>query len=290
MVKGRVLRAICRLAGTATATCLIIAPGALLTACRTPTENATDEARGAGLAASVIPGAGFRHAIFFRQSRPDDTLYVFIEGDGAPWSGDGRRVRSDPTPHHALALQLAERSRHAVLYLGRPCYFGLESDGSCDPSLWTSGRYSERVVGSLVAAVNGFAVRHAYRAVVLVGYSGGGTLAVLMAPRMTSIEAVITVAANLDVAAWARWHGYLPLEASLNPADMPPLDPSIREWSLLGGNDANVPERISSRYLARLGPEQIWRFTDFDHVCCWVNAWPGIEARIDAALTGPSHP
>jgi len=290
MLKRSAVPAASRLVGTVIARCLRIAPWVLVAACQTPVEHATEDARRAGLVASVVPGAGFRHTVFFRQSRPDDSLYVFIEGDGSPWSADGRRVANDPTPHHALALRLAERTSHAVLYLGRPCYFGLGSDGSCDPSLWTSGRYSEPVVDSLVAALNGFAERHAYREVVLVGYSGGGTLAVLMAPRIPSVGAVVTIAANLDVAAWARWHGYLPLEGSLNPADRPPLDSSIREWNLLGGHDANVPEHVSSRYLERLGPDHIWRFPDFDHVCCWVEAWSGIEARIDASLTGPSHP
>jgi hypothetical protein len=38
-------------------------------------------------------------------------------------------------------------------------------------------------------------------------------------------------------------------------------------------------------------PERIWRYADFDHTCCWVEQWPEIFARLDAALreTGSIH-
>src|SRR6185437_2332145 len=108
---------------------------------------------------------------------------------------------------------------HPVLYLGRPCYLGLASSPECRPADWTFERYSARVVASLAAATNRFREREGRPDVVLVGHSGGGTLAVLMAPQVQGLRAVVTIGANLDVAAWTLWHGYLPLNGSLDPAD-----------------------------------------------------------------------
>jgi hypothetical protein len=106
----------------------------------------------------------------------------------------------------------------------------------------------------------------------------------LMAPNIPSTAAVVTIGANLDVAAWSSWNGYLPLEGSLNPAAQAPLKPDIRQWHLVGGRDLIVPESVSRRYLDTLHPDQTWRFPSFDHACCWVEQWPDILGRIDAAL------
>lgn len=259
-----------------------------LAACADPTARALRLAARHDLASAVVEGTHYRHRIFFRFAAPAPAapLFVFIEGDGSPWTPDGARPAADPTPHRALTLELAARMQGSVLYVGRPCYFAVQSEPACSAEVWTSARYSEAVVASMVAVVNRVAAQHGFRTTVLVGYSGGGTLAVLMAPRLTSAGAVITIAADLDVDAWTQWHGYLPLSGSLNPAMQAPLARSIRQVHLVGGQDRNVPEVVNSRYFQALAPGQIWRFPTFDHVCCWVEAWPGIVARLNADAGG----
>src|SRR5216683_4218065 len=237
----------------------------MLSACQDLTAHATRAAQHAGLTSSLVQGTQYQHEIFFNSSTRGDTLFVFIEGDGSPWSPDGMRVSHDPTPHRALALELAEHTPHSILYLGRPCYFSARTDPGCNTRIWTSERYSAQVVESLAAVVNRYAANNAYRSVTLMGYSGGGTLAVLMAPRIPSTRAVITIAANLDVEAWASWHGYLPLDGSLNPATQAPLNPAIQQWHLVGDRDLIVPARVSRRYLDSMRPERIWHFARFDH-------------------------
>jgi hypothetical protein len=95
---------------------------------------------------------------------------------------------------------------------------------------------------------------------------------------------VVTIAADLDVDAWTRWHHYLPLTGSLNPATQPPLDPHITQWHLVGDRDSNVPPEISRRYLDRVPNDHVWHYSTFDHTCCWVERWPDILARIEAEL------
>ena len=135
----------------------------------------------------------------------------------------------------------------------------------------------------MAAVIDHYVAANPSRGVVLIGYSGGGVLAVLIAP-LVHASAVVTIAANLDVEAWARWHQYTPLSGSLNPAAQPPLD-SRREWHLLGDRDTVVPPRLSQGYLDRVSPDHVWHYSGFDHVCCWAQQWPGIFARIQAAIS-----
>jgi pimeloyl-ACP methyl ester carboxylesterase len=256
----------------------------VLSGCANLAERAGRLAQQDGLAASVVQGTQYRHELFVSTAPRGSVLYVFIDGDGSPWSDNGREPALDPTPRRPLALELAVRTPRSVMYLGRPCYFLARSDAACRPSVWTSERYSAGVVQSLVAVVNRFVQDRAYRSAILIGYSGGGTLAVLMAPFIPATSAVVTIGANLDVAAWSSWHGYLPLEGSLNPAAQAPLKPDIRQWHLVGERDLIVPQSVSRRYLDTLHRDQIWRYPSFDHACCWVEQWPNILGRIEAAL------
>jgi dienelactone hydrolase len=257
----------------------------ILTSCRsTPAARADAMARGAGFESVILRGAGFAHQAYFMLIPAEaETLFVFLEGDGSPWIDHGRRVATDPTPRVPLALQLAARTQASALYLGRPCYFGATGDVECSANLWTSERYSLPVVESMSAALKAFLATHHFREVVLVGYSSGGTLAVLMAPRVDAVRAVVTIAANLDVAAWTSFHGYLPLEGSLNPVDVPPMSPGVQEWHLAGARDRNTPSRLNARYWERVSPDHLWVYPEMDHACCWVPHWPDIFARLQAA-------
>jgi hypothetical protein len=252
--------------------------------CSSAADRAQRYAQRGGLASAIIQGTRFRHQIFVSRGAATDILYVFIEGDGSPWTHAGMQVARDPTPARPLALELAVRTRRSVLYLGRPCYFHARADAACTADTWTSGRYSAQVVASMAAAVNQYAASADYHELILIGYSGGGALAVLMAPLVPATRAVMTIAADLDQAAWARWHGFLPLADSLNPALQPPLPPAILQWHLVGGRDANVPEALNQRYFDGSSGSQVWRYPTYDHSCCWVEQWPRILARLETQL------
>jgi dienelactone hydrolase len=137
----------------------------------------------------------------------------------------------------------------------------------------------------MAAVVNRHCAQSCRGGVVLVGYSGGGVLAVLMAPRVPSTVAVVTIAADLDTEAWAHWHGYSALDGSLNPATLPALPSRIRQWHLVGDRDTVVPPDLNRRYLNRIEPDYVWHFATFDHVCCWVQQWPELFSRIEAAVS-----
>src|SRR5690606_13173615 len=104
--------------------------------------------------------------------------------------------------------------------------------------------------------------------------SGGGTLATLLAAHLPAI-AVVSIAANLDVAAWTRLHGYLPLDGSLDPARQPPLQ-GVAQVILTGGRDTQVPASSVAEYLRRNPQAAVRAHAGFDHRCCWVEQWQQI--------------
>jgi len=232
----------------------------------------------------TLPGAGFEHRAFTANHAGGDLLVVFIDGDGTPWTFHGSRVASDPTPRAPLALKLAAETPYPVLYLGRPCYFKVQGEPPCFASYWTDERYSQAVVGSMASATATYAADHGFKRILMVGYSGGGTLAMLMTPHVTMTVGVITIAANLDPDTWTRLHRYLPLTGSLNPSTQPALPKGVQEWHLIGGRDTRVPYEAAQRYLQRVPPDRVRRYAGFDHVCCWEAAWPPLLREVRAVL------
>jgi len=264
---------------------------AVACACATPAQHADALAADGGLSRIVVQGTRFHHVAYERLGG-GEPLFLFIDGDGTPWTDGGRRVAEDPTPRRPLGLELALSTRYgSVLYLGRPCYLGLAASAECHPSDWTVDRYSREVVESLAAAINGFVLAHGFHEVILVGHSGGGTLAVLVAPHVGGLRAVITIAANLDVRAWTAYHGYLPLTGSLDPTDSPPLASSVAEIVLVGSVDKNVPPTLLKAYLEGHPTAEMWTFPGYDHRCCWEEAWetllPGLMERVKVTAAPP---
>ncbi|WBS01499.1 hypothetical protein OU994_24995 [Pseudoduganella sp. SL102] len=289
-------------AGRHRAAVAAIAAIAMLAACATPAERFARRASQLGFTPLVLQGDGFEHRAFAspagqaadtpRASLPASphasppaplhtSLHVYIEHDGTPWTGIGR-MADDPTPRTPYALELMARDTGPRLLLGRPCYFQAQASPPCGPLVWTHGRYSPQVVASMVAALRGYLADHPFRHVVLVGYSGGGTLAWLMAAQLPEATTLVTIAANLDVAGWARIHGYSPLAGSLDPAVLSALPPAITERHYVGGRDANVPPSVAHSFARRHPRASVIEIAAFDHVCCWLERWPELLAPASA--------
>lgn len=251
---------------------------AALAGCASPAARIDSAALRAGMTREVVPGTTFRHVVYARQSATSDATWtVYLESDGLPWV-NGRVPATDPTTRDPLALQLMMRTSGTVLYVSRPCYHEL-MDAGCSWQAWTLARYSPDVVDSMVAAIETKLRALDAKRARLVGYSGGGALAVLIAERLSSVDTVITIGANLDTDAWAAHHGYLPLEGSLNPARSS-LPHPWRELHLQGGHDNIVPHATTRAYFERYPTARRLTFDDYDHVCCWVRDWPQLLTQI----------
>jgi pimeloyl-ACP methyl ester carboxylesterase len=210
-------------------------------------------------------------------------LVVYIEGDGDAWRNRFTLAR-DPTPRNPLALKLALRDpAPAVAYLARPCQHTTdETRRGCHPAYWSSHRYAEAVIAAMNAAVDHLKDKAAAASVALVGFSGGGAVAALVAARRDDVSYLLTVAGNLDHAAWTAHHELAPLGGSLNPADAAADLRALPQVHFVGADDEIVPRQIAAGYLARLGsgaPARLISVPDADHDCCWVEAWPDLLGR-----------
>lgn len=192
------------------------------------------------LSNQVIAGTRYQHRVLINpagRSHPaPEHWHVYIEGDGRAVDGNGRPSR-DPTPRTPLLLPMVLEDPAPALYLGRPCYFHT-ADAHCSPVDWTLGRYSRDTVDSMAAVVR--RQIPATATLTLIGHSGGGTLAVLLAAQLTNVTRVVTLAGNLQVAQWTRHHHYSPLTLSLDPGSEPPLEPGIQQFHFAGAQDEEV--------------------------------------------------
>jgi len=259
--------------------------------CASPAGRFDRLARERGLQRQVVPGEGFEHVVYARDDDGGDVLHVYLAGDGTPWL-TRHRPALDPTPRRPVMLDLMALDPAPSMLLGRPCYHGLSRVPGCSVWDWTAGRYSERVVISSVEALAHWVRRRPVESLVVIGYSGGGTLAMLLTEfwevrrraedlHLPPIRQVVTIAANLDIDRWSELHGYSPLSGSLNPARRPALPENIRQWHLMGVRDSNVPPELVEQVVeSQIAAERLV-FAEFDHSCCWESIWGDFLKRLD---------
>lgn len=207
-------------------------------------------------------------------------LSVYIEGDGFAWVTK-TQLSSDPTPRIPIALELASEDPSANrLYLARPCQYQSDADlARCNPKYWSGARYSEEVIAAMNAAIDQTVRATGAKRLRLFGFSGGGAIAALIAARRTDVVQLVTVAGNLDHAAWTTVRKVSPLSASLNPADMTSALSRIPQIHFVGKDDTDVPPKVAQSYRSRFSDPariSIIEVPGADHDCCWVERWPGL--------------
>ena len=266
------------------AACCVTLGYVLLAACATHAPPPRDGLSGRFVRGQSYLHAVYRNAAFLAQAGEQadahvqrfSVVHVYIDGDGLPWL-DRWHVADDPTPANPLVFGLLQADAAPAIYLGRPCHFTIGVDVACEPRVWTAGRYSAAVLASLDAALG--RVRRG-AAVVLIGHSGGGALAMLLAARSANVVGVVTVAGNLDVAGWTRLHDYSRLATSIDPAAEPALPRRIQQLHLAGGADRDVPPALVRSGVARQAGAQVRVVDGFDHLCCWQRIWPQVLDEI----------
>lgn len=262
---------------------------ALLAGCSAPGQWLDRQASNLGFQRQLLEGQPFRHVAYVKgQPCARGLWHIYLEGDGQAWLS-ARRVATDPTPRHSFLFELMASDPAASLYLGRPCYHGRVHDPGCHPLLWTQQRYSDTVVTSLVAALKKRLPAKPCQ-LVLIGYSGGGALAMLMAARLPQVAGVVTLAGNLDVAAWTQRHGYTPLSGSLDPAKRLPLPRSIFQVHVSGAEDREIPTPITRAALLRYPDADFLIVKDLNHKGNWLKIWPEVLEKIQRHSTTPQIP
>ncbi|MBI5120972.1 MAG: alpha/beta hydrolase [Rhodospirillales bacterium] len=250
-----------------------------LTACSSARQEADALAATRQLTPQVIDAGYFDLLTYVPRSwTPQAPLNVYIEGDGYAWIRRDR-LSDDPTPRKPVALELAVQDRSPnVIYIARPCqYVTGQARRHCAPDYWSVARYSEEAVAAIDQAIEHFRRLSGSGKIRLYGYSGGGTIALLVAARRKDVERVVTVAGVLDTAAWTRHHDITPLYASFNPADFVQALSGVPQTHFSGNDDKVVPRDVAQSYLRRFPEGQTPRLAVVpgqEHDCCWADVWP----------------
>lgn len=241
-------------------------------------ETADTLASSHGWQALRLPVRDFMLAGYAPPAVTADVLTIYVEGDGMAWLSPSR-PSDDPTPLRPVALELALLHSHGTaVYLARPCQYvqGDERRGCATP-YWTDHRFSAEAVEAASEAIDALKQRYRASRLVLVGYSGGGAIAALVAARRQDVVRLVTVAGNLDPLAWTRLHDLPPLAGSLNPADAWQRLQDIPQVHFVGAEDTNVPQAVANAYAARFPADKrpdIRVIDGASHTCCWASRWP----------------
>jgi alpha/beta hydrolase fold len=258
-----------------------------IVSCATPEARLKQEAMHLGFNRTIVQGTEFKHVVYINKAHnKGDELHVYLDGDGTPWINH-RWVSEDPTPRNPLLFRLMSLDTVPAVYLGRPCYHGFSDTPPCKIGLWTNERYSAIVIKTMVVALEQILKQLRTKRVVLIGYSGGGTLAMLLAEQVQNLQGIVTIAGNLDIDAWTLLHGYSRLVGSKNPAQQPPLNPTLFQLHFAGGKDQNIPVNLIQPTVLHQHSAQLVVIPEFDHICCWEKIWPSVLNNIQSYAKKP---
>jgi len=215
----------------------------------------------------------------------ESVLTIYIEGDGAHWLFQ-MAPPPNPTPHKSLVVSLATQDQSPfILYLARPCqYIDIAQFKDCDPSVWTEGRFSSVVIQLANDVIDKVLLDLPKVRLNLVGHSGGGTIATLLAATRNDVRCLVTLAAPLDIAAWSRSVSVAPLRLSNNPAVPNVQLRNTRQTHFFGENDSIVKKESIGNYRNFSDKADFIVVSGFNHTKAWAEQWPILQKKSCLAL------
>ncbi|HEY6529360.1 MAG TPA: hypothetical protein VIZ65_11750 [Cellvibrionaceae bacterium] len=218
-------------------------------------------------------------------------LHVYIENDGAAYDTPTQIAANPSLRAGLLVLRLMQQDPTPSIYLSRPCYgFAFnQMPATCAPRYWSTARYSPEIVRILSQALDETKrqLNKNDAPIVLIGHSGGGSLALLIAQGRKDVRAVVTIAGNLDTEAWVKLHGYGPLDQSLNPRAQPLLPLGVKRWHFAGVDDENIPASLIARACQKDLAAHCITILQAAHEKGWNKQWPKLLAQIIRETTHP---
>lgn len=242
-----------------------------------PRTEANQIASAAGLNSENIPTHSFVIATWGRFTPPVNSIRVYIEGDGFAWKSR-TQPSDDPTPHLPTGLKLAAADPgQNVLYLARPCQFiGPPLPATCQVNWWTNDRFSAVVIDTMNEALEVFVSRYPGVKLDVVGYSGGGNIAALLAARRNDVRSLRTVAGNLDVAWVNTLHHVTPMPNAVSAIDRAAELRALPQIHFSGDADKTVPADVAQRFRQAVGGKcvRVDVVSGMTHSADWAAIWP----------------
>ena len=203
-------------------------------------------------------------------------LTVYIEGDGLAYL-HRNTPSANPTPRNPLALRLAGIDRgENVFYLARPCqYVNFKSERLCKTSYWTHKRFSKEVILAVNEAIDKMVPKGKVDGIHLVGYSGGGAVAALVAASRRDVLSLRTLAGYMDHVILNRKKDVSPLKGSLDPIKAAPRLKSVPQIHYSGIKDKVIPKWVAKKFAHAVGNKNCAsvRLINATHARGWEKAW-----------------
>ncbi len=224
----------------------------------------------------------FLIATWSRITAPVHSLRVYIEGDGFAWKSR-TQPSDDPTPRKPIGLTLAATDKNQnVLYIARPCQFiGPPLPAHCDKRVWTSDRFSPSVIDAMNDALSQFVKQYPGVKLELIGYSGGGNIAAILAERRTDVRSLRTVAGNLDVAYVNAIHHVSAMPDAVSAIDRASALRTMPQLHFSGDTDKTVTPEVAQRFQRAVGGtcSQVDIVSNMTHGSDWAAIWPQLLAK-----------
>lgn len=244
--------------------------------CTSSTQHLYAEAARGGRVASIIETPTFPIQVVLPRQAEEGHLRVYLEGDGRAWATRSQ-PSIDPTPSVDLISRLAAEDPKPAAYVARPCQYVMNE--RCSYRVWTDRRFGPEAIDSISYALDQVMLRTGATQLELVGYSGGGTIALLLAARRSDVISVQTLAGNLTPRAWVQLHHLSALSGALDPSAFAEQLRSIPQRHLVGQFDQVVTPGLASSYREAVKPACMeMAVVDASHSDGWETAWSAFRA------------
>lgn len=232
----------------------------------------------------IIKTNKFLLTVFHKITTPNTNFVFYIEGDGLIYYNDS--ISNNPTPLLPLVIELATIDpRPNVVYIARPCqYTPLSLQQNCVKEYWTNKRFAKEIVDAINEAIVKISNNQPCD---IIGYSGGGGLAVLVAAINPNVKTITTIAGNLDHIAFNNFHNNPHMTDSLNPIDYAEQVKYIPQLHLSGMKDKIVPPFIADKFVKHVNFAKVIRFESISHDKGWKSIWRKFCIPHKAYITKP---
>jgi len=216
----------------------------------------------------------------FDATADNKQMVVYIEGDGMAWISRDQ-LSSNPTPVQPIALKLASIDTNAnVLYVARPCqYLWPQKMNRCSSRYWSDKRGSEEVISSINQAISIVKQKQNISSIRLIGYSGGGGIAALIADRRADVSEFVSVSGNLNYKLFTQTHNLSPMNGSIDPITVANQIGSIPQIHYVGADDKIIPRQIALSF-----SDKVKVINDVSHDN-WPDKWAQILRTINHDLS-----
>lgn len=258
----------------------------LLMSCKTVsqrTAKADEIALGYGFTKALVKTDTFLLTSYLKLQDKKQSTHIYIEGDGFAWVTKSQ-ISLNPTPTKPMLLRLATLDPHPnVVYIARPCqYTLLREDPNCSSQYWSGKRFAPEVISSVNQAISKTIGNQDNKVIELIGYSGGGAVAILAAGQRHDVGSIRTIAGNLDHVAFSNYHHITPLSGSLNPIDVAANIATIPQYHFTGQRDTIIPVSIAEGFKNKSGDSKcisLLTVEGVSHERGWEIVWKDLLKR-----------